>query len=88
MDAVTLTRVCPCDGQSTIVGVFESMDAAIQRLRLLSTYADVGEEYKLEIFHMRALIDETKNTEEVLTSRAEYKAKQERDQEESESSEA
>jgi len=79
MEVFTLARVCPCNGDTMIVAVFENMDAVIERLRVVGAYTDPGEEYKIECFQLSTFEEESKRTKETLKSRAEYKAKQERD---------
>jgi hypothetical protein len=88
MEIFTLASVCDCSGDTVIIGVFESMDAVIERLRFIGAYTDPGEGYKIECFQLSTFEEESKRTKEMLITRAEYKAKQERDQKKSESSEA
>ena len=76
MELFTLVRVCPCEGNQNIVGVFENMAAVLERLRLFSNYTDVGEEYRIECFEVKTFEEEFASTEKCLEHRAEYKAKQ------------
>ena len=76
MELFTLVRVCPCDGNHMIVGIFENMAAVLERLRVFANYTDVGEEYRIECFEVKTFEEELANTEKCLKHRAEYKAKQ------------
>ena len=77
MTVFTLTRYCEC-GNTVILGVFESMEAVIERLRVMTACTDVGDEYRIEAFSLRNYDDELEQTERALRSRAEWKAKQAR----------
>ena len=73
---VTVTRQCPYDGSTTIMGVFENMNAALERLRLFSDCVDSGEEYRIEAFELITYAKQKKVTAEALKRRAEYKKQQ------------
>ena len=75
MTVFTLTNYCGC-GSTTILGVFANMEAAIERLRVLAALTDPGDEYRIECFEVKTYEEEVENTEHVLRSRAEWKAKQ------------
>jgi len=75
MNVFTLTSLCGC-GTTSILGVFGSMEAAIERLRMLAACTDSGDEYRIECFEIKTFEEEVENTERVLRSRAEWKAKQ------------
>ena len=75
MNVFTLTSFCGC-GSTSILGVFGSMEAAIERLRMLAACTDPGDEYRIECFEIKTFEEELENTERVLRSRAEWKAKQ------------
>ena len=75
MSVFTLTSLCGC-GSTSILGVFGSMEAAIERLRMLAACTDPGDEYRIECFEIKTFEEEVDNTERVLRSRAEWKAKQ------------
>jgi len=77
MTVFTLTRYCEC-GNTVILGVFESMEAVIERLRAMAACTDPGDEYRIEAFTLRDFETELEQTERSLRSRAEYKAKQAR----------
>ena len=81
MTVFTLTNYCDC-GSTTILGVFNSMEAVIERLRMLAACTDVGDEYRIECFKLRTFEEEVENTESILRSRAEWKAKQAKMEEE------
>lgn len=76
MDVVTLTRICPYDGQHVICGVFENMDAVLERLRMSAAHMDSGEEYRIEMFTVKDHAKQKRETAECLKSRAEYKKRQ------------
>jgi hypothetical protein len=76
MTVVTLSRICPYDGSHIICGVFENMDAVLERLRMTSEYMDAGEEYRIEMFEVKTHSSQKRETTECLKSRAEYKKKQ------------
>ena len=75
MTVFTITSYCGC-GSTTILGVFANMEAAIERLRVLAALTDPGDEYRIECFEVKTYEEEVENTEHVLRSRAEWKAKQ------------
>jgi len=77
MDVVTLTRICPYDGTQLICGVFENMEAVLERLRLSAAHMDSGEEYRIEMFTVKSHSKQKKETAECLKARAEYKKLQE-----------
>lgn len=70
----TIIRKCPYDGDVTVLGVFENMDAALERLRLFTTCTDSGEEYHIEMHDLVTLKDQKKRTADIMRSRARYKA--------------
>jgi hypothetical protein len=73
----TLTRYCEC-GNTVILGVFDCMEAALERLRVMADCTDPGDEYRIECFNLRDFETELEQTERSLRSRAEYRAKQAR----------
>lgn len=77
MNVVTLSRICPYDGSQIICGVFENMEAVLERLRLSAEHMDSGEEYRIEMFTVKSHSKQKKETAECLKSRAEYKKLQE-----------
>ena len=81
INVFTLTNYCDC-GSTTILGVFNSMEAVIERLRMLAACTDVGDEYRIECFQLKTFDEENENTERILRSRAEWKAKQAKMEEE------
>ena len=78
MQAVTLTSVCPYDGTTNILGVFNNVDAVLERLRIHSTHVHVGTEYRIEVFEIKTYAEQKRDTTECLKSRAEYKKQQEK----------
>jgi hypothetical protein len=75
MTVFTLTNHCGC-GSTTILGVFDTMEAVIERMRMLAACTDPGDEYRVECFEVKTFEDEEENTSRILRSRAEWKAKQ------------
>ena len=75
MIAFTLTSYCGC-GSSTILGVFDTVEAVIERMRVLAAMTDPGDEYRIECFKVKTFDEEVENTERVLRSRAKWKAEQ------------
>jgi hypothetical protein len=75
MQAVVLSRVSQYDGSTVICGVFSNMDAVIERLRIVSSYFEPSEEYRIEGFNLTTYKEQKDATAEVFKSRAEHKAK-------------
>ena len=75
MTVFTLTNYCSC-GSTSILGVFESMEACLERCRVLAACTEPGDEYRIECFDVKTFDEEVENTERTLRSRAEWKAKQ------------
>jgi hypothetical protein len=73
----TLTRYCEC-GNTVILGVFDSMEAVLERLRLMAADTDPGDEYRIECFPLRDYETELNQTESTLRSRAKWAARQAR----------
>jgi len=76
MNVVTLSRICQYDGSQVICGVFENMDAVLERLRISAEHMDSGDEYRIEMFTVKSYLNQKKETAECLKSRAEYKKRQ------------
>jgi len=81
MTVFTLTNYCDC-GSTNILGVFNSMEAVIERMRVLAAMTDPGDEYRIECFEVKTFEEEEENTLRILRSRAEWKAKQAKMEEE------
>ena len=77
MDVVTLTRICPYDGQHVICGVFENMDAVIERLRMSAPHMDSGEEFRIEMFTVKEYADQKRDTDDCLKRWAKHNESQE-----------
>ena len=75
MNVSTLTNHCSCGGVS-VLGVFDTLEAVLERLRVLAACTDEGDEYRIECFQLKTFDEEVENTERALRSRAEWKAKQ------------
>ena len=71
----TISSVCPHDGTTTTIGVFEDMDAVAYRLK--RCYTTCGDEYKVECFHLSTASDEAEAYNEQLVSRRKYKKESE-----------
>ena len=67
----TITSICPCDGQATVIGIFEDMDAVSYRLKRL--YTSCGDEYRIECHHLQTADIESEALQELLISRTRYK---------------
>ena len=70
----TLLSVCPHDGSTTMLGIFEDMKAVGYRLR--RCYTSCGDEYRIECSHLSTAESELEALEELEESRTEYKAKE------------
>ena len=71
----TIVEICPHTGESTVLGIFEDMDAVSYRLKRM--YTSCGDEYRIECHHLTKAEDEAEGLREQLSSRAEHKAKEE-----------
>ena len=67
----TITSVCPHTGETTVVGIFEDMDAVGYRLKRM--YTSCGDEYRIECHHLSTAEDEAKAYNEQVVSRTKYK---------------
>tara|TARA_B100000424_G_scaffold103710_1_gene78088 strand:- start:49 stop:342 length:294 start_codon:yes stop_codon:yes gene_type:complete len=63
----TITSICPYDGQPTVIGIFEDMDAVSYRLKRL--YTSCGDEYRIECHHLQTADSESEALQEQLISR-------------------
>ena len=70
----TLTSICPHDGSTTVLGIFEDMDAVSYRLKRM--YSTCGDEYRIECFHLSTAESEAVAYNEQTVSRTEYKRKE------------
>ena len=70
----TITSICPYDGSTTVLGIFEDMEAVSYRLR--RCYTSCGDEYRIECSHLSTASMELEGLNELEESRAEYKAKE------------
>ena len=77
MSVFTLTSLCGC-GTTSILGVFDSMEAVLERLRLMAADTDPGDEYRIECFPLRDYETELNQTESTLRSRAKWAERQAR----------
>ena len=74
----TISTVCPYDGSTTMLGIFEDMRAVSYRLQRM--YTSCGDEYRVECFHLSTATFECEQLTEQQVSRATYQ-KKERDKE-------
>ena len=74
----TITSICPHTGETTVVGIFEDMDAVSYRLKRM--YTSCGDEYRIECSHLQTAEEEAKAYNEQIVSRVKYN-KEEADKE-------
>ena len=67
----TITSICPYDGTTTMVGIFEDMDAVSYRLKRM--YTSCGDEYRIECSHLQTAEEEAKAYNEQVVSRVQHK---------------
>ena len=67
----TINSVCPHDGSTVCLGIFEDMDAVSYRLKRM--YTTCGDEYRVECHHLSKAEDEAKAYNEQVVSRTKYK---------------
>ena len=67
----TILSVCPYDGSTTVLGIFEDMDAVSYRLKRM--YTSCGDEYRIECSHLQTAEQEAEAYNEQVVSRAEHK---------------
>ncbi len=70
----TLCSVCPYDGSTTVLGIFENLDAVMYRLKRL--HSTCGDEYRIECFHVRTASAECELYSEEETNRAKRRLEQ------------
>jgi hypothetical protein len=70
----TINAVCPHDGTTTSIGIFEDMDAVAYRLKRM--YTTCGDEYRIECHHLSTAESEAVAYNEQVVSRTEYKRKE------------
>ena len=76
----TLCSVCPYDGSTTVLGIFENLDAVMYRIK--SCHTSCGDEYRIECFHLTTADDAAKRYNEIVVSRLEaQKAREEKEEE-------
>ena len=66
----TISSVCPHDGTTTVIGIFEDMNAVTYRLKRM--YTCCGDEYKVECHHLSTAEDEALAYNEQQTNRVKY----------------
>ena len=67
----TITSVCPYDGSTTVLGIFEDMDAVSYRLKRM--YTSCGDEYRIECSHLQTAEEEAKAYNEQQVERIKHK---------------
>ena len=70
----TISTVCPYDGSTTMLGIFEDMDAVSYRLKRM--YTSCGDEIRIECSHLQTAEEEAKAYNEQVVSRSEHKRKE------------
>ena len=70
----TILSVCPYDGSTTVLGIFEDMDAVSYRLKRM--YTSCGDEIRIECSHLQTAEEEAKAYNEQLVSRREHQHKE------------
>tara|TARA_R100000742_G_C4276684_1_gene97938 strand:- start:1573 stop:1881 length:309 start_codon:yes stop_codon:yes gene_type:complete len=70
----TISSVCPHDGSTTVVGIFEDMDAVSYRLKRM--YTCCGDEYRVECHHLQTAEMEAEAYNEQIVSRRKYQQKE------------
>ena len=71
----TLSTVCCYDGTTTILGIFEDIDAVMYRIK--ACYTSCGDEYRIECHHLETAEACAIRYNELMVQRAEAKAKKE-----------
>ena len=71
----TISSVCPHDGSTTTIGIFENMRAVSYRLQ--NMYTSCGDEYRVECFHLSTAEAEAEAYTETTVNRAKYKRNEE-----------
>ena len=67
----TINSICPHDGSTICLGIYEDMDAVSYRLKRM--YTSCGDEYRVECHHLIKAEDEAKAYNEQVVSRTKYK---------------
>ena len=71
----TINSVCPHDGSTTSLGIFENMDAVMYRLK--RCYTSCGDEYIINCYHLSTAEDEAVKYNEHVVTQAKYKKERE-----------
>ena len=66
----TISSVCPHDGSTTTIGIFENMRAVSYRLQ--NMYTSCGDEYRVECFHLSTAESEAEAYTEQTVNRVKY----------------
>jgi len=67
----TINAVCPHDGTTTSLGIFENMDAVSYRLKRM--YTSCGDEYRVECHHLSTAESEAFAYNEQTVNRVKYR---------------
>ena len=70
----TISTVCPYDGSTTMLGIFEDMDAVSYRLKRM--YTSCGDEIRIECSHLQTAEEEAKAYNEQVVSQVKHKKEQ------------
>ena len=71
----TISSVCPHDGSTTTIGIFEDMRAVSYRLQRM--YTSCGDEYQIGCYHLSTASKEKEELNEQQYNRATYKREEE-----------
>ena len=66
----TITTVCPYDGSTSMIGIFEDMDAVSYRLKQM--YTSCGDEIRIECSHLQTAEQEAKAYNEQQVSKIKH----------------
>ena len=67
----TITSVCPYDGTTTVVGIFQDMEAVSYRLKRM--YTSCGDEFRIECHHLSTADVEATAYNEQTVSRIKHR---------------
>ena len=72
MQLVTISYTSAYSEERTIWGVFESLPAALERMKLFNACLDSGEAYHIEVHSLVTYNEQKKRTADILKQRAKY----------------
>ena len=74
MKLFTLTRSCPYDAEQEILGIFNDLEAVVERIRMFKKTTAAGEEYKIECFILTSTEEQISKTQKYLDCIAKLEA--------------